>query len=75
MTTQLGPITDFALDEPTPVTFDGEAYLAVRRAQTPGFAGIKAPGWSRRLIAMGKSPAPLTVLTVSVRDGQVVVDG
>jgi nitrite reductase/ring-hydroxylating ferredoxin subunit len=125
MTTQLGPLTDFVVDEPTQVTIDGETYLVIRRAQSPeevcvvrdrcphaglslsrgprggyedgvitcpwhnsrfdvcsgenldwapGFAGIKAPGWSRRLIAMGKSPAPLTVLAVSVRDGQVVVD-
>ena len=41
---------------------------------TPGVAGIPAPKWSRRLIAMGKSPAPLTVLASSIRDGQVVVD-
>ncbi|HRV67205.1 MAG TPA: Rieske (2Fe-2S) protein, partial [Candidatus Nanopelagicales bacterium] len=41
---------------------------------TPGVAGVKAPKWSRRLIAMGKSPAPLTVLAASVKDGQVVVD-
>jgi nitrite reductase/ring-hydroxylating ferredoxin subunit len=41
---------------------------------TPGFAGISAPSWSRKLIAMGKAPAPLTVVPVSVRDGQVVVD-
>ncbi|MBK9739767.1 MAG: Rieske (2Fe-2S) protein [Actinobacteria bacterium] len=41
---------------------------------TPGFAGFTAPGWSRKLIAMGKSPAPLTVLSVSVQDGQVVID-
>ena len=39
----------------------------------PGFAGIKAPGWSRRLIAMGKAPKPLTVAPASVRDGQVVL--
>ena len=42
---------------------------------TPGFAGISAPGWSRRLIAMGKSPAPLTVLAATVRDGNVVLEG
>ncbi|MDQ5974430.1 MAG: hypothetical protein QG661_1639 [Actinomycetota bacterium] len=41
---------------------------------TPGFAGITAPSWSRRLIAMGKSPAPLTVLATTVLDGVVVVD-
>jgi nitrite reductase/ring-hydroxylating ferredoxin subunit len=125
MTTQLGPLTDFVVDKPTRVTIDDEAYLVIRRAQspdevcvvrdrcphaglslsqgprggyedgvitcpwhnsrfdvctgenldwTPGFAGIRAPGWSRRLIAMGKSPAPLTVLPASVRAGQVVVD-
>lgn len=28
---------------------------------------------SRRLITMGKSPAPLTPLAADVRDGQVVV--
>jgi nitrite reductase/ring-hydroxylating ferredoxin subunit len=125
MTTQLGPLTDFAVDKPTQVTIDGQAYLLIRRSQspdevcvvrdrcphaglslsrgprggyengvitcpwhnsrfdvstgenldwTPGFAGLKAPSWSRRLIAMGKSPAPLTILAVSVQDGQVVVD-
>ncbi len=38
----------------------------------PGFAGIRAPGWSRKLIAMGKSPAGLTLLEVEVRDGEIV---
>ncbi|MDP1876324.1 MAG: Rieske (2Fe-2S) protein [Actinomycetota bacterium] len=126
MPTSLGLLTDFAVDEPTQVTIDGDAYLVVRRSQspdevcvvrdrcphaglslsrgprggydngvitcpwhnssfdvcsgqnldwTPGFAGLKAPTWSRRLIAMGKSPAPLTVLPASVRDGEVIVDG
>ena len=125
MSTQLGPLTDFALDKPTSVTIDGDAYLVIRSSQSPdevcvvrdrcphaglslsrgprggyadgvitcpwhnwrfdvcsgenldwaaSFAGVTAPKWSRRLIAMGKPPAPLTVLAVSVRDGQVVVD-
>ncbi len=126
MPTTLGPLTDFPIDEPTPVTIDGDKYLVIRPSEnpdevcivsdrcphaglslsrgprggyeagvitcpwhnsrfdvcsgenldwTPGFAGVTAPKWSRRLIAMGKSPAPLTVLATSVRDGQVVVDG
>ena len=40
---------------------------------TPGFAGLSAPRWSRRLIAMGKSPAPLTVVPVHVDDGELIV--
>lgn len=40
---------------------------------TPGIAGIPVPGWSRRLIAMGKSPAPLDVKAVAVVDGEVVL--
>ena len=40
---------------------------------TPGFAGISAPGWSRKLIAMGKSPAPLHVKAVTVVEGEVVL--
>lgn len=40
----------------------------------PGFAGLTAPGWSRKLIAMGKSPAPLHVVPASVVDGEVVVE-
>jgi nitrite reductase/ring-hydroxylating ferredoxin subunit len=125
MTTQLGPLADFVVDQPTPVTIDGEAYLLIRRAEspnevcvvrdrcphaglslsrgprggyengvitcpwhnsrfdvcsgenldwTPGFAGLNARVESCRVIALGKSPAPLAVLAVSVRDGQVVVD-
>lgn len=41
---------------------------------TPGFAGISAPRWSRKVIAMGKSPAPLTVVPASVVDGDVVIE-
>jgi nitrite reductase/ring-hydroxylating ferredoxin subunit len=125
MATQLGALTDFVVDTPTPVTINGDTYLVIRRSQTPdqvclvrdrcphaglslsrgprggyedgvitcpwhnsrfdvctgenldwtpGFAGLKAPGWSRRLIAMGKSPTPLTILAASVQDGQIVVD-
>lgn len=40
---------------------------------TPGFAGISTPRWSRKLIAMGKSPASLTVVPASVVDGEVVI--
>lgn len=37
----------------------------------PGVAGINAPRWSRKLIAMGKSPAPLQVIDAEVVDGEV----
>jgi len=30
-----------------------------------GFAGRKAPGWSQKLIGMGRKPAPLTTYPVS----------
>ncbi len=40
---------------------------------TPGIAGVRVPGWSRRLIAMGKAPTPLAVLQASVVDGEVVL--
>lgn len=40
---------------------------------TPGVAGITAPKWSRKLIALGKSPAPLTVVPASIEDGNVVL--
>ena len=33
-----------------------------------GFAGRSMPGWSRRLVAMGRKPSPLTTYEVS-RDG------
>ena len=42
---------------------------------TPGFAGIKAPRWSHRLIAMGKKPAPLDVVDTEVVDGEVRLVG
>ena len=37
----------------------------------PGFAGKDMPRWSRRLIALGRQPAPLTTYEVSVEDGEV----
>ena len=40
---------------------------------TPGVAGIPIPGWSRRLVAMGKAPTPLTVPPVTVEDGEVLL--
>ena len=41
---------------------------------TPGVAGIAVPRWSRKLIAMGKSPAPLEVVAATIEDGNVVID-
>lgn len=38
-----------------------------------GFAGVQMPGWSRRMVALGKSPAPLVVLDVAVHDGEIVL--
>lgn len=40
---------------------------------TPGFAGRTAPRWSRKLIAMGRKPAPLTTFEASIQGGDVVV--
>lgn len=37
------------------------------------FAGIPVPGWTRKLLAMGKAPAPLESLKVEERDGAVYV--
>ncbi len=42
---------------------------------TPGVAGIKAPRWSRKIIALGKSPAPLTVVPAQIAEGAVVIEG
>lgn len=41
---------------------------------TPGFAGRDMPRWSRRLIALGRRPAPLTTYEVSVDGDDVYVD-
>lgn len=35
------------------------------------FLGVPMPKWTHKAIAMGKSPAPLTVVTVEESDGQV----
>ncbi len=40
---------------------------------TPGFAGIDMPRWSRKLIALGRKPAPLTTYTVAVEGDDVYV--
>ena len=40
---------------------------------TPGMAGIRVPGCSRKLIAMGKAPTPLGVLESSVVNGEVIL--
>ena len=39
-----------------------------------GFAGIRVPEWSRRLLEMGKRPAPLTVFQVVVEDGKLYLE-
>lgn len=41
---------------------------------TPGFAGREMPRWSRRLIALGRKPAPLTTYRVTVEGDDVFVD-
>ncbi len=41
---------------------------------TPGFAGVDMPRWSRRLIALGKKPAPLTTYAVTVEGDDVFVE-
>ena len=37
------------------------------------FLGIPMPKWTHKAIAMGKSPAPLTVLPVEELSGEVIV--
>lgn len=39
-----------------------------------GVMGMKMPGWTCKLIALGKQPAPLSTLTLEERDGEVFVD-
>lgn len=39
----------------------------------PGFAGREAPRWARRLIALGRKPAPLTTYPVTVEGDDVYV--
>jgi nitrite reductase/ring-hydroxylating ferredoxin subunit len=38
-----------------------------------GVAGFAVPGWSRRLVALGRKPAPLRLVDASVVDGQVEI--
>lgn len=40
----------------------------------PGFAGRSVPRWSRRIMAAGRTPAPLTTYSVVVEDGEVFVE-
>ena len=40
---------------------------------TPGVAGVPVPRWSRKLISMGKEPAPLTVVDVEIRAGEIFI--
>lgn len=40
----------------------------------PGFAGLDMPRWSRRAIALGRKPAPLTTYTVVVEGQDVYVE-
>jgi nitrite reductase/ring-hydroxylating ferredoxin subunit len=39
-----------------------------------GFAGRAMPGWSARVIALGRKPAPLTTYTVVVEGDDVYVE-
>ncbi|MGH3342837.1 MAG: Rieske (2Fe-2S) protein [Carbonactinosporaceae bacterium] len=39
-----------------------------------GFAGRTAPRWSRRLIALGRTPSPLSTVPARVEDGEIVVE-
>lgn len=40
----------------------------------PGVAGRSVPRWSRRLIAAGRKPAPLTTFPVAIDGEDVLVD-
>lgn len=44
------------------------------RDWAPGFAGRDMPVWSRRLIALGRKPAPLTTYPVTVEGDDVYVE-
>ena len=41
---------------------------------TPGVAGRDLPRWSRKLVALGKKPAPLTLYHVTVEGDDVFVE-
>ena len=40
----------------------------------PGFAGREMPSWSKRLIALGRKPAPLATYAVSIDGDDVYVE-
>jgi nitrite reductase/ring-hydroxylating ferredoxin subunit len=44
------------------------------RDWAPGFAGVQMPHWSRKLIALGRKPAPLTTYAVVVEGEDVYVE-
>ncbi|MGI9309356.1 MAG: Rieske (2Fe-2S) protein [Gammaproteobacteria bacterium] len=35
------------------------------------FLGVSLPSWTCKVLAMGKEPAPLTVLAIEERDGEI----
>jgi len=39
-----------------------------------GVAGVRMPGWSRRLLELGKKPAPLPTFKVIVEDGKLYLE-
>jgi nitrite reductase/ring-hydroxylating ferredoxin subunit len=41
---------------------------------TAGVLGVKAPAWSRGLIALGKSPQPVQTYRVTEENGQVFLE-
>lgn len=124
MTTSLGHVNDFPVEQASRVQVAGTSYVVVRRGDdevcvvvdkcphaglsltkgprggyedgvitcpwhnsrfdvcsganldwTPGVAGVKIPAWSRKVLAMGKQPAPLTVVPVTVSDGEIFLAG
>ena len=44
------------------------------RDWAPGFAGRDMPRWSRKLIALGRKPSPLTTYPVTVEGDDVYVE-
>lgn len=39
-----------------------------------GFAGAKLPDWSRKLLVMGKKPAPIKTFNILSENGQLFID-
>lgn len=39
-----------------------------------GFAGMRIPEWSRRLLEMGKKPAPLQVYSLVIEEGKLYLE-